>query len=286
MIEPWRSGAELLEIIDAPVEVDQVRLVRLGQSGVALRFPRAVVFVDLYLSNHCEAVLPRPFDHRRMTRAPLDPAEITIADLVLCTHDHLDHLDPPTVRTLTTSSPSSVLVLPEAAEPVAASLDWPESRRRPMRGHDHVEAAGLRVDGFPVQHESFDHDDSTGFPYLGFAVTDGATTVVHVGDALAGEDLARRLSSYRPDVLLLPVNGRDEERRRLGFAGNMTADEALDLADGCGASLVVPMHYDMFVQNVDAGALQTFVAGARRRGTPTRVLPVGEPLVVAGGSRP
>lgn len=280
------SGAALLAVMDAPVARGSLRLVRLGQSGMALRYPGALVFIDLYLSNHCEAVLPRPFDHRRMTRAPLDPAEILGVDLVLCTHDHLDHLDVPTLRTLASSSTTSLLVLPAAADPTAAWLDWPEGRRRPLRGNDYLEAAGLRIDAFPVQHESYDEKRSTGFPYLGFTVTDGATSVAHVGDALAGEDLVEYLRTHEPDVLLLPINGRDESRHGLGFAGNMTAEEAVELATQCGSPLVIPMHYDMFAQNVDEEALLRFETAAQVRAVSTRVLQVGEPTMVSGGTRP
>ena len=113
MIEPTRIGAALLQAVDRhPVPVGSVAVWPLGQSGLLLRFPSARVYVDLYLSNHCEAVLARPFDHRRTTRAPMDPAEIRDADVVICTHDHLDHLDVPTMRTLASASPDAVVVAP------------------------------------------------------------------------------------------------------------------------------------------------------------------------------
>lgn len=79
-----------------------------------MKSPSATL-LDLYLSHYCQAVLPPPFDHQRETRSPHDLPEIGDADLVLCTHDHLDHLDPPTVRTLSVSSPDAQVVATVAA---------------------------------------------------------------------------------------------------------------------------------------------------------------------------
>ena len=42
------------------------------------------------------------------------------------------------------------------------------------------------------------------------------------------------LAALHPDLLCLPINGRDETRAAMGFAGNMTAEEAVELAARCG----------------------------------------------------
>jgi len=55
----------------------------------------------------------------------------------------------------------------------------------------------------------------------------------------------------------LPVNGRG--RARLDYQGNMSAEEAAGLVRATSVRQVVPVHFDMFAQNVDAGALARFL---------------------------
>lgn len=279
MEEPAVFGGTLLGAI-APAPHTGARLYRLGQAGIVARFPGATVYVDLYLSNHCEAVLPRPFDHRRATRAPLDPAEITDADIIVCTHDHLDHLDPPTIRTLRDASPRAVLVLPHAAANLAAELDWPQERIVRVEAGESVTIAGVTLDAFAVAHDDVEfvlgHDR-----FLGFAIRGGGVTIGHVGDARATPELADALRRADCDLVFLPVNGRSPERAAMGFAGNMSATEAVDLAIAAGAPHVVPMHYDMFPQNTDTDAIAVFESTAGRQGLSVEVVRIGEPIVVA-----
>lgn len=68
----------------------------------------------------------------------------------------------------------------------------------------------------------------------------------------------------------------------MGFAGNMDALEAVELAGASRASVTLPMHYDMFAQNVDADALATFTRAAADAGLAHVVLPVGRRYDVRG----
>lgn len=262
MIEPVLMGTDLVHAMRAPVAGGTVAVWPLGQSGMCLRFPSVTVYVDLYLSNHCEAVLPRPFDHRRLSRAPLDAAEVADADVVICSHDHLDHLDPPTLRSLKDSSPRAVAIAPRAAAPTLRSLDWPDSRVIITDAGDSLHVSGLSVTSFAVAHDEYDHDAMTGFPYQGYIISDGTVSIAHVGDARSDPELAATLAALRPNAVCLPINGRDGRRAAMGFAGNMNATEALDLLRDAGTRNVVPMHFDMFAQNTDPGAAELFLRAA------------------------
>ena len=81
------------------------------------------------------------------------------------------------------------------------------------------------------------------------------------------------MSSERFDVLFLPINGRDPKR---GVAGNMSSEEAVDLASVVRPRFVVPHHYDMFTFNTVPVA--TFEDAARRlpAGVSPKVLQCGE----------
>jgi len=283
MIEPEVSGPTLAAEIRAggsgPLATS---LWRLGQSGVVLRFPGATVVIDAYLSNHCEAVLGDPFDHRRLTRSPLDPVDLDTLTLVICSHDHLDHLDPPTVRTLARNNPVASVAAPRAAASTLRELGWADERVLTFDDGVVVETGGLRVSAFAVPHDEFD-EGIDGHPYLGWVVSDGHTSVAHLGDARSHPRVVAALRAASVDVLLVPINGRSRERAAMGFAGNLDAVEAVQLGLNAGAALTVPMHYDMFAQNIDPGALDTFESAAAAAGLVSVVLPVGRRLEIARG---
>lgn len=274
------SGARLVDAIAATVPVGAVRVFPLGQSGVILRFPEAVVAIDLYLSNHLEAVIPRPFDHRRLTRAPLDPAQLTDLDVILCSHEHLDHFDPPTIRTLRDSSPRAHIVVPASMADLIIGLDWPADRVHGTFGGDTIHLGPLSITSFGVPHETYNKSPETGHAYQGYVVSDGRQSVAHVGDSLADDQLAATLANLAPDLLCVPINGRDAHRKVMGFAGNMTAEEAVALVARTGARFAMPIHDDMFAQNLDDRARERFLAAAHEQNFQTVRPPVGGSVVI------
>lgn len=275
LIEPMISGARLVDEIrtDNPYSFSMWRL---GQSGVVCRFGNGkVVAIDPYLSNHCEAAIPQPMDHRRMTRSPLDGSELGFVDILVCTHDHLDHLDVPTLRSASRLD-SMTVVAPKACETTLRDLGWARDRTVLTKAGSVVNLNGLQLQAFAVPHEQFDEDSTNGHPYQGFVVSDGVLTVAHLGDAMSHPAIVEVLSARKIDVALIPINGRSRTRASMGFAGNMNATEAVQLGKDMSAGIVVPMHYDMFAQNVDKGALVTFKKRANGANLNYRVLEVGE----------
>jgi len=51
------------------------------------------------------------------------------------------------------------------------------------------------------------------------------------------------------DLALLPINGRDARRLAANCIGNMTYQEAADLAGAIRPGLTIPTHFDMFADN-------------------------------------
>jgi L-ascorbate metabolism protein UlaG (beta-lactamase superfamily) len=49
--------------------------------------------------------------------------------------------------------------------------------------------------------------------------------------------------------MILPINGRDARRLRENCIGNMTYQEAADLAGAGNPSIVIPGHFEMFTHN-------------------------------------
>jgi L-ascorbate 6-phosphate lactonase len=276
MIEPVRSGAELIEEVRGSVpSPGSLHAWWLGQSGFLFKSPKGLLAVDLYLSEY----LTRKYEdterpHVRMTRAPLRGGDLRGVDLILASHKHSDHLDPNTVFDLMDAARGAVLIVPEALTQYARELGLPPRRIAGIDAGGVIERAGFRVRAVPSAHEGLDTDAAGHHLYLGYVIEAEGRRLYHSGDSLDYDGLADRLGTAPFDVLFLPINGRDPAR---GVPGNMSAAEAVAFAARVRPRYVVPHHYDMFTFNTVP--VEAFASEARR-------LPAGiEPRILRCGER-
>jgi len=219
----------------------------LGQHGFLIRFPEGWLLVDAYLS---------PSPARRFPPA-LDPEDVAVVSAVLGSHDHSDHVDRPVWPHLARQAPQAVFIVPARwAGRLTTEIGLPGER---VWGIDEGREMGLgriRIRAIPAAHEFLDRDPVTGSnAWLGFLIEGNGVRLYHAGDTCLYEGLTSRLCAERPDILFLPINGRDAERYRRGCLGNMTYQEAADLAGAVRPRLVVPTHFDMFAGNSENPAL-------------------------------
>ena len=234
------STSPLLEVLGrSEPPPPSVALAWLGQSSVALRLGGATVLVDPFLSPHPDRLVPPPFSAE----------EARGVDVVLITHDHLDHLDEDALPAIAVASPSAIMVAPEDVVERVAELGVERDRIRGLRSDGGTQVGDVRVDAVPACHgEGMDDAYRLG-PFLGYIVSAGGAHVYHAGDTVLFEGLVDRLRELRVDLALLPINGRDAEREAAGIVGNLDAREAAQLAHDIGADAAVPLHWDMFAWN-------------------------------------
>jgi L-ascorbate metabolism protein UlaG (beta-lactamase superfamily) len=225
-----------------------VTLTWLGQAGFLLRADGVCVLVDAFLSARADRLVP----------PPLDPATLTDVDVVLCTHEHWDHLDGPTLAAVAAASPACRVVVPAPVTDLAVAAGVPAGRVVGAVAGVPVPGLPVPVHPVPARHGvevadayNFGHELSGGRTrYLGYVVTIGGATVYHAGDTVwwpGQEDVLRQLGVQ---VALLPINGRDPVREAANIVGNLDHREAALLADAAGVDLLVPMHWDMFAGNL------------------------------------
>jgi L-ascorbate 6-phosphate lactonase len=230
-----------------PLSDGQVALWWLGQSSFLLRGPGATVFVDPYLS-------PRP---DRLVPPPFAPADARGLELVLITHDHLDHLDDDALPGIATASPAAPFVAPEPVTTRLVELGIAADRVVAAQPGRTIELDGVIVHPVPACHGvepadayTFGRELSGGlYRYLGYVVDLNGARVYHAGDTVHYDGVEETVRALAPDVALLPINGRSAEREALGIVGNLDEGEAVALAAAIGADLLVPIHYDMFAAN-------------------------------------
>ena len=192
----------------------------LGQSGYLIKTENSEIIIDPYLSDSVHWVAGRP----RLLPIPIKPSDIS-CDAVICTHDHLDHLDPDTVTGI--ASKQLFITTNGGKEKLEAS------------GKENViainEGESVKLGDFEVTAVFADHTVEA----LGLIVKVEGKTLYFSGDTLYNERLFD-IAKYSPDVTFICINGR---------LGNMNVEEALITAKRIGAKLNVPNHYDMFASN-------------------------------------
>lgn len=226
----------------------------LGQHGYAVKYGSMVIYIDPFLSNYLEdALRGSPSATVRRFPPPLTPDDAINADYVICTHDHLDHLDPGTVPGLAAASPRARFIVPLASKDHLSRLGVAEERILGLRVDEDpartVLGNGVEIIAIKATHDGFHYDPAVGHPYLGFVIRFPGVVLYHAGDTQVYDGLSEVLRSLTIDVAILPINGGTYRTRSLGFQGNMDVAEAADLGVAIEADWVIPSHYGMLSDN-------------------------------------
>jgi L-ascorbate metabolism protein UlaG (beta-lactamase superfamily) len=225
-----------------------VALTWIGQAGFLLRTPATRLALDPFLSDHPDRRFPSPVG--------LD--DLAGTELVLASHEHLDHLDAPALGALLERDPHTRVVVPAPAVPVAVEAGLPRDRLVAARPGEPVAAGDVTVHPVPALHgvhvaDAYTHGlpgDGDQVRYLGYVLETPAGRLYHAGDTLRWPGQAELLADLGVEVALLPINGRDARREALDIVGNLDAGEALALARDAAVATVVPMHYDLMEGNL------------------------------------
>jgi L-ascorbate 6-phosphate lactonase len=239
---------------------DSVGIVALGQAGFCLRCGDELVLIDPFLS-------PRP---DRVVDAAVDPRELLGVTAVLATHEHADHLDLPTWAAIAESSPGAWFVVPEPLVPIVVDAGIAGDRIVGATIGTPVQLGAARATPVPARHAvrmedgySVGDQERRAPRFVGYVLELDGLRLYHAGDTLTDESIVRTVGELRPDIALVPINGRDADRERRGVVGNMSPDEAAQLAGEVSVSLAIPMHFDTIQGNL--GRPEEFVRAMRER---------------------
>lgn len=226
----------------------------LGQHSFVLKGRGAALAFDLYLSDY-------PGGAPRAYPPLLRPEELASLDLVFCTHDHIDHLDPWTLGPVAAASPGALFVMPESAVPLVKDV-LPAERVVGTRADRPLTVRGTEVRPIPAAHPTLECPEH-GYRRQGYILGLDGVTVCHTGDTHMYDGLLERLKEQRVDLLLAPINGADYFRTRRDIIGNLSVREAADLAAGAGVRMLIPAHWDLFPMNAEnPGHLFEYLARA------------------------
>ncbi|MBQ4046284.1 MAG: MBL fold metallo-hydrolase, partial [Lachnospiraceae bacterium] len=208
---------------------------------------------------------------------------VTGVDAFLGTHDHIDHIDWPSWKVWKNTCPQASFILPEAVLGSRRSMtsDFPESRLVGLNSDTSYQIGDIKITAIPAAHEFLNQDPETGlYPCLQFIIEGYGMRIYHAGDTLRYEGMRPRLQQFgHIDAAILPINGRDGVRYRSDCIGNMTFQEAADLAGELGVGTVIPGHWNLFAHNSENPALFADYLEAKYGAGIRCVIPkAGEPI--------
>ena len=236
------SNSELINNINnyKPAENEAV-FWWIGQHSFILKIEDKIIYFDPFISEHPKRIIP-PL---------LNASNINNADIILGSHDHIDHVDHNLWKEIALYDKKVKFVVPEL---IRKNLQT-ELKINPEQiiGCDDnctIEIGGIKITGIAAAHEFLDQNKRTKqYPYLGFIVEVNGMSFYHSGDTCIYEGLYHKLKQWNFDIVFLPINGRDAVRLRSGCIGNMTYQEAADLSGTLKPKLTIPAHYGMFAKN-------------------------------------
>jgi L-ascorbate metabolism protein UlaG (beta-lactamase superfamily) len=241
-----KKGAELKNEIDTTLLPEgQLALWHFGQCGFIIKSSDLVVAIDLVLSD----LFDKEGKSRRMFAPPFEPQDCPRLDYICCSHSHADHLDVQTLQGVLAQYPEAKCIVPASDRQMVGMLD-PRQVLLARQEEQFFLSSACQLETVAVAHEAFAYDEQGNSLYLGFLFAFGPLSLFHGGDLMLEPSVLEKIATCPPfDIILLPINGRDESRHLGGIVGNMDSKEAALFASKTKARLLIPTHFDMFAAN-------------------------------------
>lgn len=200
-----------------------MKITYLGQAGLLFEKNDFKIMIDPYFSDSVKKINP---DNYR--RVPVLRSFLKIKpDVLIFTHNHLDHYDPKTVEKFITNETSITVLSPSSV--------WGEVRKRGGKNnyvlfdrHTTWSENGIKFTAVKAEHS-----DSYA---IGVIIDDGEKKYYITGDTLYNDEI---FPDIPPDIyaVFLPVNG---------VGNNMNMTDAKFFCEKINPGIAVPVHCGMF----------------------------------------
>jgi L-ascorbate 6-phosphate lactonase len=195
----------------------------IGQSGYILRDENTEICIDPYLSNVVDRIAKRG----RMVQAPIAPEELK-SDVVICSHNHLDHVDIDAIPCM--KKDRMLFLAPSHARETL--LQCGVSNFVSFDVGAEAVIGDFRFRAVYAEHT---------VPAIGILVEHSGIRLYFSGDTEYSERL-HALKDEKPDVIFICINGK---------LGNMNVEDAIRLTEILLPKIGVPTHYGMFESNTE-----------------------------------
>ena len=195
----------------------------IGQAGFIIKTKGLTIILDPYLSDSCFKINP---NCRR--RYPADTSLLDGKyDVLVCTHDHMDHTDPESYVPILNNNPEITAISPYNSFKIL--LEWGRGPNFVMfnNGTTWTEKDVI------FKAVKAEHSDLAA---IGVIIENEGKKVYFTGDTLYNEEIFKCLPDDI-DYCIMPVNGK---------GNNMNMVDAKKFAERVGAKHNVPVHVGLF----------------------------------------
>lgn len=202
-----------------------MKITWMGQAGLLIETEGVKIIVDPYLTDSVVKVNPKNY-----RRVPADESFFDIVpDVIICTHNHLDHVDPETLPVYLGRGGSILCLAPEAA--------WSEMKKY---GGDHNYVKFNRGSQWTLGGVRFyavraEHSD----PHpIGVIIEAEGKRLYVTGDTLYNTAIFEDVLPFAPiDAVFVPING---------VGNNMNMADAARFCEVIRPRVAVPIHWGLF----------------------------------------
>ena len=195
----------------------------LGQAGLLFETDNKIIIVDPYLSDSVEKIEPQ-----NKRRVPVDKSFFDIKpDIIVLTHNHLDHTDPDTLKHFITQDGNMTILASGNAWNTVRTGFGGNNNYVMFNRHSEWTEGNIKFSAVKAEH-SDEHA-------IGFIMESEGKRYYVTGDTLYNTDIFSDLPEGI-DYVFLPVNGR---------GNNMNMEDGKRFCQRIGAK-AIPLHCGLF----------------------------------------
>lgn len=237
----YLEGNNLLnQINNTKTSDDEMAFWYIGQCGFVFKRDK-VIYIDPVLND----IKNDNGESVRLYDAPFKPEDAKV-DIVLCTHAHIDHLAPETIKGMYENNPGTTIVAPLECAEILSSLGVADNDIQIINPGATIDLDGIKVEAFLTEHPKRGEGGS-----VAYLIDYDGIKLLHLGDTYLTDELIDDLKGLDVDILFAPINGMDYMRAKNDMVGNLNVDEVAYLTNIIKPDLVIPMHYDMVKDNTE-----------------------------------
>ncbi len=238
------STQPVVHKIAEPIRADVgLSLLWVGHATVLIQIHDKVLITDPVFANTIGLLA------RRSIGPGIDANSISHLNAVLISHIHMDHFNYSSLGLLPRRAR---LFVPSGGVPYTPEFGFRETL--PVRPWQVFEEDGLRITAVPVQHfggrYGFDAGWNAEPSWTGYVIEYKGTTVLFAGDTAYNPDFFKEIGRrFHVDVALIPI--APVEPREFMSRVHVDPQEAIQIFEDVGATLMIPIHHDTFFQGLE-----------------------------------
>ena len=212
------------ELEQFPVRADPV-LWALGGPSFLYRTAETSIWIDPYFGGTPDDAVPGAY---RATAIPIDPAEIRKADMVISTHDHVDHCHEATVMPIVRNT-DAICTAPRSSAKLMRAWGVPETQLREVTAGESFRFRDVEI-SVGAAHDPNEPDAVT------YVLESSGVTLFVSGDTSLGPALAELGASRNLDFALLAF----------GRTWYMNEAQLIEAAHDLSPGTLLPFHWEFW----------------------------------------